>query len=695
MQKILKIFLNIIESEKDNLPLFIPVLFGLGIGIYFILKTEPDYILNTIILTIMSCAFLCSRLITEFNKKHEVLNLTIYKITIFIEYIFCALFIIAAGFFIAQSKAIFVKSPKIESDLGVIWLRGELVEMIPKHGYKRLVVKNNDLWQPETGKFKAADTPNIIRLNVRTKIADDVKEGDIISSKIVINPPALLPATPGGYDFARKAYFEQIGAVGFAISEVKVYKQRSTKIRTKINELRRKVSERIQEQIDSKNASAIISKLLVNISGGLDKDLENKIRETGLGHLLAISGLHMTIIMLWQFAFIRFVAGFSQRVALNYNIKAFAAIISLVTGLIYLVMCSFPISAMRSYIMVSVFLTAIFVNRDTTLKRPIGTAALLILIIYPEAIISPGFQMSFTAVIALVSLYNWLYRVNPSETRKNKGLIARLFIFFGELCLSTFVAGIITAPFAIYHFGTYPKFSILANMIAIPAVSIITMPSIFLAMVFAPLGLDIYFLKLGALGINIMIYAAEYLHSFLDDPVIRFATLPEWLLFIISLPLISLFILRNNLKYLLLPIVLYCIFIILKNEKPDILISENRDTIIYRNKNNYYYIGKRRSGFVYEQWLDTLAIKSINKDEECKITSCIKSNFTLTSKPEEKYCDKSLIINSGNDIFSCKNSNKVLNLKNFLGKGTILYYTNDDKILTSRGVSGYRIWNKH
>lgn len=659
------------------------------------LKTEPDYILNAIILATLSCLITSLKLITEFNNKHEVFSLNTYNKIVFLKYIIYILFIISAGFFIIQTKSILVESPKIEKDLGVIWLRGELVEMTPKHGYTRLILKNNDLWQPETGKFKKGRIPKVIRLNVRTKIAKDVEEGDIIAGKIVLNPPALLPATPGGYDFARKAYFQKIGAVGFTISEVKVYKKQSLKIKSKINNLRRKASERVQKKLPDKNVAAIISKLLVNISGDLDKNLENKIRETGLGHLLAISGLHMTIIMLWQFAFIRFVAGFSQRVALNYNVKALAAVISLITGFIYLVMCNFPVSAMRAYIMVSVFLTAIFINRDTTLKRPIATAALLILIIFPESIISPGFQMSFAAVIALISLYNWLYQITPSETRKSKGLLARLLIFLYELCISTFVAGIITAPFAIYHFGTYPKFSIFANMVAIPAVSIITMPSIFLAVIFSPFQLDTYLYQLAGIGVNIMIFTAEYLNSFSDDPVVRFAALPEWFLFTISLPLISLFILRNKFKYFLLPIVLYCFFIVIRNNKPDILISENRDTIIYKNGDNYYYIGKRRGGFVYEEWLDTLAIKSIIKDKECKTTNCIKTNFLISNNLSQEYCKKPLIINLSNDIFTCKNGSKVLNMNNFSEEGTILYYQNADKILTSREVSGYRIWNIH
>lgn len=555
-----------------------------------------------------------------------------------------------------QTKALLLNSTKIQPDLGVIWLRGKLESREISRGTNRIILSELDLWQPKKVKFKPDETPYKIRLNVRTKIADDVEEGDIVKAKIILSPPPKLPAFPNGYDFARGAYFERIGGVGFAISPVEVFKKQQSGFREFINNLRRKIAGKIMNAVEDKQTAAIMAELLVNQRSGTDRKHEDQIRGTGLGHLIAISGMHMSIVMIWLFLMIRYIACLFPRVALNYNTKMIAAFVSIIIGLAYTILINATVSALRAYLMVSVFFVAIFIRREQTPKRPIAFAAMFILVLYPEALVAPGFQMSFAAVIVIIALFEFIEKTFPKSERKDYGLFKRFLFLLFEVTATTFVAGLITAPYAIYHFNTYPKYSIPANLIAIPATTFITMPFGFFSILLMPLGLEKLFLNIAAIGVDVMNWVAHFFYS-LPRPVIRFPAQPEYLLYFISLGFVWYFIFKTRLRYAGIPLIIIGYVLVLSAKQPIGVISETGETIIYKNnKEQYEYSGKPPRGFVGSEFSSNLAydgkfIKSATCEKSCKKLKTIKKS-----------------------------------------EGAVILF-NNGKTITSRQSAGKRIWN--
>ena len=122
----------------------------------------------------------------------------------------------------------------------------------------------------------------------------------------------------------------------------------------------------------------------------------------------------------------------------------------------------------------------------------------------------PGFQMSFAAVVALVSAYEWLRaRDEAREGWMRRGAIARtVVLFFGGIVTSTLVAGLAVAPFGIYHFHNTQQFAILANLLAIPICNLVVMPAALATLVAMPLGLEAAPLWLMGWGIEAMVWCA-------------------------------------------------------------------------------------------------------------------------------------------------------------------------------------------
>jgi len=646
-------YLEFLNSERRNIPLLAPVLLGLGIGLYFSAYKEPDYYRTIMVLFI---GIFISVAAYFFRKS---------------IFIFCLGFtLIASGFFIAQTKALMVNAPKIQPELGVIWLRGKLERREIAQGVNRLLVSELDLWQPKKGKFKPDETPEKIRLNIRTKIADNVEEGDIIKARIILSPPPKLPAFPNGYDFARAAYFERIGGVGFSISPVEVFKKEQGSFKEFVNMLRRKIADRILNAVENKHSAATLAELLVNQKSGMDRKYEEMVRGTGLGHLIAISGMHMTIVMIWLYFSLRFILCLFPAFALNYDAKKLAAAISIIIGLAYTILINAPVSALRAYIMVSIFFIAIFINREQTPKRPIAFAAMFILALLPETLISPGFQMSFAAIIVLIAIYEFIEKIFPMESRKDYGFIKKFLFLLFEISLTTLLIGLATAPYAIYHFNTYPKYSIPANLIAIPATTFITMPFGFFSILLMPFGLEKLFLNIAALGVVIMNGVAKFFYS-MPNPVIRFPAQPDYLLYFISMGFVWYFIFKTRIRYLGVPLIITGYLMILLAKQPFALLSENRETLIYRNNSGRYeFTGKAPRGFAGTEYSSNLAYDN----------KLIKNKYVCNLR----------------DITNCPSiPADIIGIKKYMNKkdhGTAVIYKGG-RVKTSRSSAGYRIWN--
>ena len=682
-------------ENKDRWILWIPVFIGAGIFLYFSLKYEPSMQDTGFFLMLpMIGAWLSFRRFSFF----------------FVPFIITS--IVAMGFMAAHYKTITSLTPSIEKSDSPFWIRATIEQIEHRdYGY-RLTLKKLDLWQPKRGRLKPHETPEKIRVNIRTDMEENLLPGERVSFKAFLTPPAQRPAYPGGYDFSFIAYFKKIGAVGYSITDVKRFHKDGIKtpsFEEDIAILRHKISANIRDSIDNKKTSGIAAALITGDRGTIDKDILDDMRKSGLGHLLAISGLHMGIVMAGFFFISRAVFALIPRIVLHYNIKKWSAIMSLFVGLFYLFITGMPVSAQRAYIMASLFFLAILLDRTGTPMRPISYAAIIIMLIAPESVLGVSFQMSFAASFALIAAYEVL----PRFYDNGSSLFKKFSVYLVGIVGSSIIAGLAIAPFAIYHFGTYANYGLLANIIAIPLTSFVVMPFGILSLLLMPFGLEGLFLAPMSLGLEIITSHASYV-SGLESSSILVRKPCSLTISIFTLSLLWLMIWRTKVRLLSLPILFLSLFFILSPAPtPNILIDESGKLFALKGGNGDLIFSTRaKARYAREQWLSVNAqeespkikynksyedgdvIIDCSRDACSYITNGKKAIILESAYSPNNICDYDIIINLGGFGVECVQRN-VITLLDLNRYGTHAIWLKDDiKIKTVEGKRGLRPWVK-
>jgi competence protein ComEC len=302
-----------------------------------------------------------------------------------------------------------------------------------------------------------------------------------------LSPPAA-PAEPGGFDFRRLAWFERLGAVGYA---------RTPFLETTGGDgggfgqltfrLRMALSAHVQAALPGQNgafAAAILSGDRSAISAEVNEDL----RRSTLYHIVSIGGLHMSLIAAAVFAIVRYGLALAPRLALVWPLKKIAALVSLGVTFAYLAVSGFDVAAERAFVMLAVVLVAVVLDRPALTMRSVAVAAAVILALEPESLTLAGFQMSFAGTIALIAAFEalrgraWWQAMSERRWRVVRPVLA--------VFVTSLVAGMATAPYSAFHFNVLAQYGLLANMLAMPAMGLLVMPAAVVALMLAPLGLD-------------------------------------------------------------------------------------------------------------------------------------------------------------------------------------------------------------
>jgi competence protein ComEC len=308
-------------------------------------------------------------------------------------------------------------------------------------------------------------------------------------------PPAG-PLAPGGYDFARRAYFERLGATGYAYGRCRPVDlppppSELDRMALRLSAVRADLGAAIQAAAPGRGG-AIAAALVTGDQSWVDEETLIALRDSGLGHLLSVSGVHMGVVggltfasLLWLFALI-------PPIALRWSVKKIAACCALAVLAGYLVISGASVPAIRSFIMACVAFGAILLDRPAITMRGLALAAFIVVLLYPESVLEPGFQMSFAATMALAALFEARYGMRREQALPAPGpLIGLLQVSLrgiGGVLLISLVAGIATDPFAIYHFQRFSLYALPANLIAAPIMSFLVAPAAGVAAVLAPFG---------------------------------------------------------------------------------------------------------------------------------------------------------------------------------------------------------------
>jgi competence protein ComEC len=347
-----------------------------------------------------------------------------------------------------------------------------------------------------------AATPLRRSVRVRLRAGDDtpLEARDSVGVRAIVRPPAP-PSYPGGWDLQRDAFYAGLGASGYALGAVEqVGPAQPSPLMRHVQVLRERIAQRITDVIPGA-AGAVAVTLMTGESKAIPPADHAAFRDSGLAHLLAVAGLHIGIVMGFALAVSRFAFALSERASLFWPTKKLAALCALAAGGAYMVLTGMHVPIMRSFAMASLFTLAVLADRRGVSARGLALAAtVLMLLVVPWEVPGVSFQMSFSAVLALIAGYEalrpWLRRLYGRSWRR------RFVSHLAVLALTSALAGSASAPYGAYHFGHVQVYFVLSNMIAVPLTALWVMPAGFI-------GLALMRLHLEALALVPMGWGAE------------------------------------------------------------------------------------------------------------------------------------------------------------------------------------------
>jgi competence protein ComEC len=313
-----------------------------------------------------------------------------------------------------------------------------------------------------------------------------------------LDPPGG-PAEPGGFDFARLAWFQQIGAVGYTRTPVLLLAPAvADGPGQAVTRLRMRISAAVQAAIPGE-PGAFAAAVLTGDRSGIGQETLTALRDSNLAHLLAISGLHMGLLTGIVFGALRTGLALIPPLALRLPGKKIAAVVALGSAAFYLALSGGNIATQRAFVMVAVMLVAVLLDRRAISLRTVAIAATILLALRPEALTEAGFQMSFAATVALIAVFGALRDDRRLQGGERPRLPGWLRAVLGVVICSA-VAGFATAPIAAAQFNRLSEYGLIANLLGVPVMGSLVMPAAVAAGVLAPLGLEAPALKVMELG---------------------------------------------------------------------------------------------------------------------------------------------------------------------------------------------------
>lgn len=360
----------------------------------------------------------------------------------------------------------------------MVWIDGRVLsrENQPAEARVRLTLAYRDA---ETGAARK------VRVNVApAAVTPEIVEGARVRLRARLMPPAP-PMVPGAYDFARTAWFAGLSATGSAIGPVALIELGEASGTLPVAQ--RGLSAHVRARLAG-SPGAIAAAFASGDRGGISPEDEQAMRDAGLTHLLSISGLHVSAVIAGvYFLAIRLLALWSW-LTLRVRLPLVAAACGAGAGIGYTLLTGAEVPTVRSCVGALLVLGALALGREPLSLRMVAAAAFVVMLAWPEAVVSPSFQMSFAAVIAIVALHG-AAPIQAFLAPREEGGLVRLGRRAVMLLLTGFVIELALMPIVLFHFHRAGFYGALANVVAIPLVTFVTMPLIALGLVLDLIGL--------------------------------------------------------------------------------------------------------------------------------------------------------------------------------------------------------------
>ena len=349
-----------------------------------------------------------------------------------------------------------------------------------------------------------------VRVNVpNDRDMPELREGARVELRARLMPPSP-PLLPGAYDFARDAWFKGFAATGSLVGEVRVTEPAEANDGWLAGK-QRDLSAHVRSQL-SGAPGTIAAAFATGDRGGIAKADEEAMRDAGLTHLLSISGLHVSaVIAAAYFLAIKLLALWPW-LALRARLPLLAAASAAAVGIGYTLLTGAQVPTVRSCIGAVLVLGALALGREPLSLRMVAVAAGAVLVLWPESLVGPSFQMSFSAVIAIVALHNSQPVrdfLAPREEGWTRVMSRRVLMLF----ITGLVIEIALTPIVLFHFHRSGLYGAFANVFAIPLVTFLSMPLIALALFFDLVGAGAPFWWLAGKSLEILIAMAHFTSS--------------------------------------------------------------------------------------------------------------------------------------------------------------------------------------
>ncbi|MBL0925034.1 MAG: ComEC family competence protein [Sphingomonadaceae bacterium] len=568
-----------LDAERNHVPLWIPVAVGSGIAIW---QMSGDGGIRLIAL--VGSALILLAIAAGLDRRIG-------------RFLLIAALSVSIGFGAIAIKSAVVAAPV----LGKVWVgslygRVEKVEMIGERNTVRLQLVTAE----------GSGLPRKVRVNLEMDQYDArFRIGAIIGLKARLMPPAG-PTLPGGYDFARRAWFQQIGATGSAIGAVELYRPSDQPVL--LGEMRNRLTAHIIQRMPEATGE-MGAALITGDQGNISKDDAQAMRDSGMAHLLSISGLHVTAVVSFLFFLSGRLFSLFPAVALRFPVPLLAAACAAIGAVLYTMLAGAEVPTVRSCVAALLVLVALALGREAITLRLVAFGAMVVLILWPETMAGPSFQLSFAAVTTIVILHESRWMKRWAE-RRDETIFARSGRGAVTLIVTGLAIEIVLAPIAIFHFHRTGLYSAAANIAAIPLTTFVIMPMQASALLLDTVGLGTPFWWIAGQAIHLIITMAHYV-SGLPGAISMLPSMPLWAYVSMIFGALLFGLLNSRIRLLGLVPFLVGFIAMLQAPRPDMLVTDDgKHLAIVSPDGSVAFLRTRAGDYVRDMMLENAGTRS-------------------------------------------------------------------------------------
>ncbi len=708
-----------LEIDERRLFLWVPVCAGAGAIVHLTADRDPSLWFSLALTAV--CA-----LLALICRAHP---------TPFRVCVACAAFF--GGLSSAGLRSARVEAPVLDR-IRVVGVTGFLEEVDHRREGARFILRVTSM----EGLAREA-TPFRIRLTTKRPMTHEA--GEHVSLRARLLPPARA-AMPGGYDFARDAFFARIGAVGNATGRIDAAPAPAPadfglRLHAYVDRARNALARRVERSIGGP-AGAVGAAMVTGKRDFLDDPTREVIREAGIFHIITIAGVQMTLvagIFFWGF---RRLLALSPTLALHHPIKKWAAALAMLGAIVYAIGTGSRPGTERALYMTLIMLGAVLFDRRAFSMRNLALAAFVIVIFEPEALLGASFQLSFAAVAALVAV--WEVRADaakrirtmqemplrPRIDRGDRVLMALERMRHGPVAMlvSTIAATTATASFMAAGFHELSPYVLIGNPLTLTIIEFFAVPGALIGAFLYPLGLDGWVWSYLGLGIDFILWAARWIGA-MPGATVHLHAFAPWALPFLSMAVLCAVLWRSlPMRLLALPFLLIGLYGAASGEPFDVAIAPTGDAVAARMADGKLAaFGRRPSGFGVEQWLradadgrpaaEAIAASAASRNQNgvaepekpggpegprCDLQGCAVAledgrslSLVLDRRAFAQDCGRADIIVSPLPAPSGCAAELVFDIGRLRATGSVLLRLHDSEVLlrTARGPSESRPWS--